>query len=251
MSEKKDTTTPEKNLNKKAQETQAVTAQNKLATKIQTYVNENRNKVMYISAGVVVLCILIFVGKSYLTKSQEENDNKANVALSRIVPYYQMSDFQRSLNGDSTRLVRDNQVIGLIAIVGQYKSSPSGKIAALYAGNCYVGLNNPEEAATYFDIASESDSKEIQAGAYAGIGIANELMNKNDEAANAYLKASGLAITDEARSRYKLFAGLCYENAGVKEKAEKIYREVIAEFELSEVASNAKSGLIRLGMIIE
>jgi hypothetical protein len=48
-----------------------------------------------------------------------------------------------------------------------------------------------------------------------------------------------------------LQAALCYEKAGKADDAIRLYRSLLAEFEFSEYAADAKAGLARLGTVIE
>jgi len=222
-----------------------------LIGKIQFYIENNRRGVIYISAGIILVTIIFFISKSIISNNIEENAKKATLYLSRIQPYYSISDYQKALYGDSSKTVRGEPMIGLVGIVDEYGSSEAGKLAALYAGNCLLGLNKAAEANEYFDKACGSDSKTIQAGAYAGIGDCYEKQKEFKEAAKNYEKAASLINTETSQSRYSLYTAICYEKAGDKEKAGQLYKEIVAKNENSEFAGYAKLGLLRLGMVIE
>ena len=63
-------------------------------------------------------------------------------------------------------------------------------------------------------------------------------------------KASSISITPASKGKYAYFEALCREKLGDKEKADKLYREIIIENK-SDYVGPSKSALARLGMIIE
>lgn len=204
------------------------------------------------TAGIVLLLILIVGGGSFWWKYQStENAKKANIALVRILPLYEMNDYERSLNGDPSYMVAGQALMGLKDIAEKYSGTNVGKIAALYAGNCLVNTNKSKEAVPYFKKALNSDAKLILMGANAGLAVCNENEGNYAEAGDAYEKASELTEFDNFKVRYCLFAALCFEKSNNKEKAIKQFKNVLGIGPLTEYAGSAKSGLVRLGTIID
>jgi tetratricopeptide (TPR) repeat protein len=249
---KKDTNLKEEIITgKKGSKSKPQAKENKIE-KFQEWIDNNRTKVMIISISIVAVTVLFFVIKSAIEKNNAENIKNASAALNRIIPYYAASDFQKSLSGDTSKFVRGQPVIGLINIVNEYGGTQQGKIAALYAGNCFLPLGKANEAIKYFEKALKSDGKIIQVGANAGLGAAYEMLLDFKSAVKYYEQASELSENDEIKYRYVYYTALCYEKAGNKEMAEKKYREVIDEPKyLSEFNKFARIGLTRLGTIIE
>ncbi|GAB1371844.1 hypothetical protein MASR1M45_19060 [Candidatus Kapaibacterium sp.] len=66
-----------------------------------------------------------------------------------------------------------------------------------------------------------------------------------------YLDASKMTEEDNIKTRYLFYSGLCYEKSGDKKEAENQYREILKISEFGEFSPLAKSGLIRIGTIIE
>jgi tetratricopeptide (TPR) repeat protein len=219
--------------------------------KIQQFIYNNSKMISYVSVAVIVIVALIFIVKNTMQKNTEEGTQKVMVALNRILPYYESQDYTKALFGDSSRVIRSEQVIGLVDIVDEYENYKQGMLAALYAGNAYLALNKHEDAAEYFEIASDSPSKIVIEGAYAGLAACMELQGDNRKAADYYLKASELAITETTKARYSYFAALNLEKSNKKNEAENIYREIINKNKYSEFANYSKSGLVRLGMEID
>ena len=219
--------------------------------KIQNYIYNNSKKISYIAIAVIVGVVLIFVIKGTLTKNKAEKTQKAMTALSRIMPYYNAPDFKRALFGDSAKTMRGERVIGLLDIIDKYSGTDQAILAALYAGNSYLTLNKADEAIEYFEEALDSKSNEVVQAAYAGLGSCYDIKGDLEKAADNYQKASDLAISDNAISRYSYYAARDYEKLNKKEKAEKIYNFIINKGKFSEFANYAKAGLVRLGIKID
>lgn len=216
-------------------------------SKLQRFILEN--KVLLITAGIVIIAIVgLYI---YLEATRMTSSREASLALSRVLPYFEKGNYQLALDGDPNAKVRGQDIIGLKEIVEKYENTSQGRVAALYAANCYVELENIDEARRYFEIASKSDSDLIKTGAYAGLGLYYETKGQFKEAAENYQKAGEFAGESGAKFRYFYFAGLCYEKDNNKERAEQLYRLVIGNNEYSEYLGLAKAGLVRLGTIIE
>ena len=221
-----------------------------MVAQLQAYIENNRKMVMGISLGVIILVLGIFLGKNWIEKSNEEKFNNASFALSKVLPFLMGNEFEKALSGDKQVLVNGKPMMGLVDIVKNYEGTKPGKIAALYAGNCYISLNKYSEAIKYFKIAAESESSVIKEGSNAGLAACFEAEGKYEEAIQNYEKAISISKTPGTKNRYQYFQGLCYEKLGQKDKAEKVYREIIAE-NGSEFVGMAKGGLVRIGTIIE
>jgi len=202
-----------------------------------------------IGLAVVIALIGIFYYYSY---TSVKNAEKAATALSRIRPYFEQGEFSRALHGrDSVPAVRGESVPGLVDIVDSYGSTVSGRLAAMFAGEAFLNLNDYENANTYFTKATGSKSDLVKVGAFAGLGICYEKEENYKEAIKQYERASQLAEVPSMKGRYILYSALCYEKLGENQKAEELFRDLVNDRDYLEFANIAKSGLIRLGTIIE
>ncbi|MCX7879897.1 MAG: tetratricopeptide repeat protein [Ignavibacteria bacterium] len=222
----------------------------KSSSGIQRFLEENQKIVLIAAGSLIAIVLVILVYRYFASKSELEAENKASVAISRILPYLENADYERALNGDKTKQIRGEEVIGLVQIVNLYKGVPPANVAALYAGNCYLQIDQPQKAIEYFKIALESKSNIVLEGACAGLGVAYETLGNYSEAEKYYEMASSYALPVVVKDRYMFFQGLCLEKLGKKEKAEKLYRTIIGNNQ-SEFVGLAKAGLVRLGIIIE
>ncbi|MBI3259727.1 MAG: tetratricopeptide repeat protein [Ignavibacteriae bacterium] len=204
-------------------------------------------KLILIGLGVVVVAItaIIFYNKSKETKEQE-----ASVALSRVMVFIESGDNDKAFNGDPQKLVRGTPIVGLKTIVDEYGGTRNGEVAAVYAGNALLAKKKYAEAEEYFSKGLGSESKEVTVASNAGLAVCKESKNEYSGAAEQYEKAASMSNQPSVIGKYKLYAAMNYEKANNKEKSEKLYREII-QGESAEFVAEAKSGLTRLGMIIE
>ena len=216
-------------------------------SKIQQLIINNKYLVIGLCAGIILVIAVVLI---FFT-NKDAKENEASLVLSRVMPYFSNSNFELALNGEPKVKIRGESVVGMLGIVDKYAGTASGKLAALYVGNIYLFQNKFKEAEEYFDIALKANSKLVQTGANAGLGACLESKNKFEEAAEYYEVASKLAVDDGTVDRYLYYTGLCYEKAKKSSEAEKYYREIVNKNQFSEFLNSAKSGLIRIGTIIE
>jgi tetratricopeptide (TPR) repeat protein len=208
---------------------------------------KNKIRLGLVVVGVVIVAIVAVV---YYNKSKDEKEREASAALSRIRAVFDSGDYAKAMSGDPTKMIRDTPLLGLKDIVDQFGSSENGKVAALYAGNSLVGLKKYDEAVSYFEKAQGSSSMEVSVGAMIGLGICKENQKDYVGAAELYENAAARTVQPSLKDKYKLYAALSFEKSNNKEKAEKLYRDIL-HGETMELIGESKSGLTRLGMIVE
>ena len=207
-------------------------------------------KIFRIGIGVTVIIIISVVAVVFYNKSKYENEQNASAALSRIRVIFESGDYSKALNGEATRLIRDTPVLGLKEIINQYGNTENGRVAALYTGNSLISIKKHSEAIEYFEKALSSSSMEVVTSALIGLAVCKETQNDYISSADYYERASQQSTQPTTKDKLRLYAAMSFEKAGNKEKAEVLFREILRS-ESSEYISESKSGLTRLGMIVE
>lgn len=208
------------------------------------------SKIKLVAAGALVV-ILGAAAVIYYISSSKESATQASLELSRTMGYYEAGDWVKALEGDPSKQVRGEAVIGLKAILDEYGGSESGKTAAFYAGTALVQQQKYTEAPEYFEHASSSDSPIVELGAKAGLALCKEKNGDYSSAADLYYDAANLGKSVGMEERYKFYSALNYEKSNMKDKAISIYVELSMQNSASEFAGEAKNSLARLGTIIE
>lgn len=218
--------------------------------KERNFINYIQNNRYYFIGGLVILIIGVLV-IVLSTNSSDKKEKEASLYLSRVFAYLDTQDYKTALEGDKSKSVRGDQIYGLEYIVDNYKGTQVGKLASVFAGNCYLHLNQPQKAIQYFEIGLKSEDANVLEGANAGLASAYEYNKQYEKAAELYTKASEYAIDDENKAKYLLFAALCNEQAKKLDQAKEEYNKVINLSPDSEYSDIAKASLTRLGIVID
>lgn len=216
--------------------------------------NQAQNLIQKNSVVIIIIAVVIIAIAGYMYYSNmqtTERINEANQLLAKVIPVYEQANFEAALQGNPGMAGDAGDVTGLIDIAEKYDGVPTGAVAALLAGNTLILQDDYEKAQKYFEIGMDTDSKAVLAGSNAGIGACYENKGNYSEAANYYVNAAVFAETPAIKARYNLFAALAYEKDGNTNKAAEFYNKVVKDENQSEYTGDAKSGLTRLGMIIE
>jgi tetratricopeptide (TPR) repeat protein len=209
---------------------------------------DRRVRYSAIAVGVLVLAI---AGYTMWNSAQHDREQEASLALSRVLPYIEAEQYDQALDGDPKKTVRGEPIQGLRAIADTYARTGAGNTAAFYAGQIFLNRKQYDAAQQYFEQASDSDALLVRIGAFAGIAACYEQRSQFEDAAQLYERISHDAERTGTKDKYMLQAALCYEKAGKADDAIRLYRSLLAEFEFSEYAADAKAGLARLGTVIE
>ena len=206
-------------------------------SQVMDYFDENRNVVYGILGGLVLIVIMGF-GYGFFKDQQE---NQAQVALSRAARLYENNNWRAALDGEGN-------TVGLLEVVEQYSGTKAGNLAIYYAADSYYGLGEHEEALKMFE-RFDHNADAIGAGAYAGEAAIYEDMGDFDNAADRYKKAALIFENDFSSARYLANAGRNYERAGEFDEAREVYAMIKEDFPDSEQAGNVDMFLARIHVL--
>jgi len=193
--------------------------------------------------GLVLVAIAVAFG-FYLNSSAKAND-EAQVALSRIRPYYDRGEYAVAINGDSSKAMGTEKIRGLAFVVDEYDGTPAGKVAALFLANSYLALGQPEKAAPHYATAAGADAELVRAAAHAGLGAVAEAAGKHEQAAEEYEKAANEDRLELNTPEYLVGAARNYERAKKTDEAIKHYRTVATQYASSPANTQARLALAR------
>jgi tetratricopeptide (TPR) repeat protein len=195
--------------------------------------------------GVALLIVASGIFYFFVIRSAEANE-QAQIALARVRPYYDQGAFPAAISGDSLTVSSGEKAFGLQAIVDQWGSTSAGKVAALFLGNSYLALMEPEKAKEPYEIATGADADLIRSAAHAGLAAVAESSGNYEEAAEEYAKAASEDRLDLNTPKYLVNAARNYERADRKEEAIEHYRRVANLFPSSQANTEARLALARL-----
>jgi len=196
--------------------------------KAEDFFEKNRNIIIGVVAGIVLL-VAGFFGYRYYQSSQDETaQNELFPAIYKL----EADSLKQSLNGAGANP-------GLLSVADNYGSTNAGNLANFYAGVALLKQGKNDEAIERLKDFSSSDLL-VQARAYALIGDAYMEKKSFSEAADYYEKAADYKPNKFFSPAYMTKLAVAYEQAKENGKAIETYNSIIEKFPESPEAVNAK-----------
>jgi TolA-binding protein len=192
------------------------------------FFQQNRNIVLGVIGGIVLLVVGYF-GYRYYVSSQDET---AQVELFPSVYQLEADSLKKALNGDG-------RTPGLLAVADNYGATKGGNLAEFYAGVGLLKQGKYDEAIDHLKSFSSSDLL-VQGRAYALIGDAYVEKKSYDEAADYYQKAVDYKPNKFFTPGYLLKLAVAREQAKQNDKALEAYTTIIDKYPQSAEAVSAK-----------
>lgn len=185
-----------------------------------SFVERNLKTLVATIGGVVAIVIICLLTNQYYIQPQKEKAAD-NIAVAQQL--FMAGNYEQALNGDGTNA-------GFLQIIDEFGSTPSGNIARLYAGLCYVQTEKFEDAVKYLEDYDECDDQMVSNAAIAALGNCYAQLGQNEKAASALLKAAKRADGNTLSPLFYLQAGQIYEALGNKAEALKCYETIKNEY---------------------
>lgn len=185
----------------------------------ESFIERNSKTLIIILVAAVVVALGIF-GYTHFYKLPRQA--KAAAAAYVAEQYFAQDSLALALNGDGTN-------DGFIAIVDDFGSTPTGNLAAHYAGICFLKEGNYESAMTYL-----KKYKSVE-GAAAGVinaqnkGLMGDIYSQQKDYKNAIaLYNEAVSASDNSFSApiYLKKLGLVYESQNDTAKALECYQQI-------------------------
>ena len=197
---------------------------------------EKYQKQILTGVGAVILVILLIMSfkNFYLDKREIAAENE----MTKSQAAFATDSFRVALEGKGV------QSIGFKEIASEYSITPSGKLAAAYAGICYYKLGQYENAIKYLSQFSGDDNY-FSVSVIGMTGDCYVNLNENEKAISYFEKA---ADKDNAvlSPVYLKKLGLIYESLNQPEKAEKTYSKIKEKYPKSTEASDIDKYIARV-----
>ena len=182
----------------------------------EEFINKNKKTIIGVVCAIVVLIAgSVLVSTQYL----KPREQKAAEVLFAGEHYFQNGDYETALNGDQ------NEYAGFEAVIDEFGSTKSGKLAKAYAGLSLAKLGRYEEAIPYLKGFKGNDAM-VAPSVLAALGNCYAQVGDEAQAAATLVKAARKADNNLLSPAYLVQAGQIYEKLGQKADALNVYQEV-------------------------
>jgi len=197
------------------------------------------NRTITIISSVIILAVGgYFIYKYWFRQPEIE---KAADAIAKAQEYFAADSIKLALDGDGRNP-------GFVKVAGKYSGTPSGNLARLYAGECYLKMGDFNNAIKYFKQFDANGSQQTQALVYGLMGDAYSELKKNDEAVDFYKKAATAFEKNTLLSSEYLFrAASLYELMGKNAEAIELFRQLKDKYPNTQRGFLADKYLGKLG----
>lgn len=193
-------------------------------SKTELWIEEHQKLIYGIIAAVIVIAGAIWGIKAL----NEKRDRTASSEIFTAQKYFENENYEAALNGDGNYL-------GFTEVYDGYSGTKTGKLAAYYAGISYMKLGNYEEAINYLKKFNGNDDI-LAPMALGAIGDCYMELENMDEAVAYYMKAANKAKNEFTGPMFLTKAGMTYEILGDYANALKCYKTLKADYPLSNEA---------------
>lgn len=195
--------------------------------KVESFVNANKQRLTQIIGGAIALFALVWAYNQFIAGPAEE---EAQIAIYPAQKAFAQDSLKLALNGNASQL-------GFLDIIEEHGSTKAGNLAEYYAGLCYLGLGQPEEAIAHLDDFSSNDGV-LSGVALGAIGDAFADLNQPEEAEEYYAKASNEKANNFLTPFFLSKAASAAEINGDYKAALKYYSRIKADFPTSNEAAD-------------
>ncbi len=207
------------------------------ANKAEEWFEKNQKPVIGIIVGILVIALLYLGYNRFIVEPKaEEAANELVVAQESFTTALEATNTSVK---DSLYLValngRDGKY-GLLEIVDNYGSTPSGNLASYYAGMSYLEIKDYQNAISHLEDFS-SDDEMLAPLAKGAIGDAFMQLGQAEEALGYYETAATMKTNDFTTPRFLFKAGVTAIDLGKNDVAVKHLSRVKEEFSDSDYAS--------------
>ena len=196
---------------------------------------ENHQKTLW---TILIVLLVVAFGIFGITKyNQKRNQTAMNLSF-MPQKYFDKAQYDNALNGDGNN-------VGFLDIIKDYGSTKAGKLAAYYAGICYMKQENYNEAIEYFKKYTNND-KVFAPLALGAIGDCYLQLDDKENAVAYYGKAASKNPNDFTSPIFLNKEGNTYELMGNYAKALETYKTLKKDFPTSNEAFEISKNIANL-----
>jgi tetratricopeptide (TPR) repeat protein len=225
--------------NKKDENPQTIANVEQTLSKTEHFLEENYKTLIISLAVIIVIVGLIWLGKLYLNKRNDE----AQSQVYQAEKYLEMDSLSLALNGDGNYL-------GFLDIAKEYKLTNTGNLACYSAGICYLHLGQYQDAIDFLTKYKKKD-KVIGSLAIGATGDAYVELGNTEKGISLYLEAADYGKNSFNTPVFLMKAGELYELDGKYAEALKVYERIENEYPESTEGTSVEKYIARVKLLIK
>jgi TolA-binding protein len=204
-------------------------------TKTEQFLENNARQVGIAVGAIVAVVLVLFAYNTYIVQPKAEEAAKE---MAKAIKWFETDSMDLALNGN-------NAYLGLLDIMDEYSSTPSGNSAHYYAGIAYYTQGDYENAIDQMD-QYDADDVATAAMAYGVIGDAFVELGQMEDAVDYYNKAHKATENAFTTPLFLWKAGIALEAEGKDSKAVKLYEEIAEDYPESRQAASIQGVIAAL-----
>lgn len=202
-------------------------------SKTELWIEQHQKLLWIIFISILVIALAIWGITRYQKKQNEKAQNlsykpqtefeeKALAANDFATYYAENQNYATALNGEG-------ETVGFLKIVEDYGRSKAGKLAAYYAGICYIKQGEYQKAIEYLKKYTNKD-KILSSTALGLIGDCYLELGENENAIEYYEKAVEKKPNEYTTPTHLVKLGMTYEIMGEYSKALETYKTLKKDY---------------------
>lgn len=203
-------------------------------SKTEEFLEKNKNTVFTVGGVLAAIIAGYFFYNYWITNQNETAQNE----MFQAVYYFEADSLDKALDGDGNNY-------GFLEIIDEYGMTDAANLAHFYAGASLLKKGEYISAIDHLNSFSSSDLL-MQARALALIGDANMEMENFEEAASYYDKASNYNPNEFTSPQYLMKAAVAYEQVEDLSAALKCYNTIVEKYVNANEYQTARKHKARL-----
>lgn len=204
-------------------------------TRLSMYFEDNRNLILGILGGIVVIIGGWFVYNNLIMQPKEE---KAMAQMWMAQVQFEQDSFQLALDNPG------GGYSGFLSIIKDFKGTKAGNLANYYAGVSYLNLGNFDAALPFLnDFKPNGIIGPVMK--HGALGDTYSELNQMDKAIENYKKAADASENEVLTPYYLKKLALVYETQNEYNKAIEIYKRIKSNYPNSNEALSIEKYIAR------
>jgi len=203
-------------------------------SKSEQFIENNQKIITYVIGGLIVMVLLFFGYKKYITNPKEK---AANEAIFQAELYFEQDSLDLALVGDG-------ESFGFLDVIDDYGATKAGNLAKYYSGVIYLNKGEYQNAIDYLKKFSGDDIL-VSTMALGAIGDAYMQLGEIEKAIGYYEDAAAHNANEVTSPAYLLKAGWAYEMQKNYKKALTSFEKIKIDFPKSREARDVEKYIAR------